>query len=194
MFVTRWRMTKGYAAATVLHLLLNGPTLALADVPTFTARDSSTYFEASPNLPEVEANDVSIVDADGISVTFGSNWSKKIRDAIDANCDDAKSSQCRDEVKEVLGVGSAKWGLQSRMLPLLFIAAGVALAGIITELIILSKEEVVELDPVHLKIPQDQNEEMSDWDLSNGKVNVKPTEGDAYEIKLNGDPGPKPSA
>lgn len=65
MFSPHGRLTKGYGAAVIFHLLLNEPILTQADIPTFTAK-ADTYFDATGHLPEVEANDVSQTDGQAI--------------------------------------------------------------------------------------------------------------------------------
>ena len=159
MTFQQWRLTKGYGTAAMLHLLLNGPTLALAQAPVFTMK-SDTHFTAPETSSDVGANDVNIVEQNGIDVTFGSDWSKRIREVVQANCpadQAAPSSQCQEKVKEVLGLGTTENGLQARMIPLLTLA-GAAIAQVIAALIMTSGKE--EYEVLHVHIPQEQNEEM----------------------------------
>lgn len=192
MFPLRRRLTKGYGAALVLHFLLNGPTLAQADIPTFTVK-SDTYFAASGELPEVNANDVSIIEGNGFNVTFGSDWSQRIRDTVDAHCANGRSSECQDQVKQVVGLGTTEGGLQARVVPVLLLAGAVAVA-LVAELIMISHDEVMKADPVHIQIPQAEHEEMANWDITEGKFNMKPLDADAFEVDMvSFRPSSKPS-
>lgn len=47
MSLPRVRLNKGYGVAVIADLLLNGPTLALAETPTFTAKADSPYLAGS---------------------------------------------------------------------------------------------------------------------------------------------------
>jgi len=155
------RLNKGYGFAVLVHLLINGPTLAMAQAPApvFTMK-SNTHFPtpATDATLGLGANDVDIQESNGIDVTFGTEWSKRISEAVKTNCAGAPSSQCQDQVKQVLGLGTTKGGLQARLIPLLLLA-GAATANVIAAIIMMSgSEQPAEVLRVH--ITQDQNVEM----------------------------------
>ena len=158
--IQHWRLSKGQGAAVLLHMLLNTPRLAQAQAPIFKMKSDTHFPAAAPEVSSsLEANDVSILESDGIDVTFGTDWSKRIHDTVATNCGgEVPSTQCQDQVKQVLGLGTTEKGLQARMIPLLAIA-GAAVANVIGAVImILKTEQPPEVLRVH--IPQDQNKEM----------------------------------
>ncbi|KAK6378772.1 hypothetical protein LTR81_027805, partial [Elasticomyces elasticus] len=183
---------KGYTAALLLHMLLRSPTLALADIPTFTAQGSDTYLGApSPGLT-VDSNDVHIDDSNGLDVTFGTDWSKKIRDTVDANCVDGQSDQCKQQLQQTLGLGSTPKGLNPRMIGVLVVLGGIALSYIIAEIIRLSLDDAKKYEVVHIQLPKAQTDELSSWNVTEGRFNFDPVNGDPFEVEMNFNPGSKP--
>lgn len=112
---------------------------------------------------------------------------------MNANCGDGQSSECRDQVKSVLGLGTTEGGLQARMVGLLMIV-GAAAAAVVAELIMLSQEEVSKMDPVHIHLPQAELEEIANWNVTDGKFNMQPLDAGAFEVDMvSFRPSSKPS-
>jgi len=184
---------RSFAAGLLLHLLVNGPALTRAEVPTFTANSGATYFSDATASPGPD--ELSIDTSNGIDVTFGSEWTKRIHDTLEADCADNRSEDCLNSVRDVLGVGgsAASSGLQPRAITAAAAVGGILIANTIAIIISLWKDDASKYEVIHVNIPKTQVEEVSNYDFSENKFNFAPMEGDAIEVDLNYSPASKPA-
>jgi len=194
-----------FAVPLLFHLLPHGP--ALAEIPTFTAGDAASYIGTTVclhacsilkigGLTQQQANDVNVGENDvvvdeinGLTVTFGADFSSRIHDAFNANCADKYSDQCIRRTREAFGLGATSDGLQKRMVSFIEAAAGVVLRFITWAIYMAGAPRT---EKIQIKIPQPEKEQVAEWTLDEGKFVFDPSDGDPYEIDMNFDPTPKP--
>lgn len=184
---------KNYAIPLLLHLSLN--SLVAADVPTFTQRDNNAYIGDVSDDRGLEPNDILAEDNGDLRITLGPELSQTVVKVAKENCQDPESDDCKKRMAETLGIGPSANGLQKRVIQLIPVL-GVLAFSYITYKILSYKGEVwgntEGFKVVDIKIPKEQKEEVSGWDISDeNKFMYKPQEGDAVEVLIDDDQ-PKP--
>jgi hypothetical protein len=184
---------KNYAIPLLLHLSLN--SLVSAEVPTFTQREGGTYIGNVADDRGLEPNDIIAEDTGDLRITLGPELSQKVVQVAKENCNDPESDDCKKRMEEVLGIGPEANGLQKRVIGLIPVL-GVLAFSYITYKILSYKGELwgntEGFKVVDFKIPKDQKEEVSGWDISDeNKFMYKPTDSDAVEVSIN-NAQPKP--
>lgn len=174
------------AASVLLNLGLS--TLSAAEPPTFTAREPKTYLGNIDNTGAVGPNDIGVDTTDGLTITFGTDLSKKIVDTTLANCKDKNSPECIKQTFEVMGIGPVNNGLQKRVISLIEAVGGVVLAVLagktwtnIYDII----DDPTKYHVVELKIPQDQVDEVNKWSPTEATFHYDPTEGDTSDVTID---------
>lgn len=46
------------------------------------------------------------------------------------------------------------------------------------------QEDALEMEQIHVQIPKSEHEEIGEWNTTSGKFNMKPVDGDAYEVDM----------
>jgi len=116
----------------------------------------------------VDTNGIVAAEDNGLTVTFGTGLSSKIRETRDANCSDKDSDQCKEEMQKVLGLGSGSNGVQKRVIGTVVALGGVALSYLVW-MIMDRIDSSTKGEKIQIHIPQDQKEEVSKWTLDEGK-------------------------
>ena len=117
---------------------------------------------------DVDYNDVVATKDNGLTVTFGTDISSRIRDTYDDKCGDNNSDECKQAMREVLGLTPSADGLQRRVIGVVAVLGAVALAHVVLEAILLF-DEARQPGKIQVIIPQDQKDEISAWDTSSGE-------------------------
>ena len=197
--------------AASLLLTLGLPSLTAAEVPTFTLGDPKSYL-GNVYSTAVGGNDIIVNDGNGVTITFGTELSKRLVDVAVKECKDRNSPECMKQTLDLMGVGSAGNGLQKRTITALEAGVGVFLAYIaggtwtniydvlddpkdykVVELKI-PQSQVKRFNPHHesCRLTMRQVDEVSKWKLDEGKFNFKPPTGDVSVVQVDTDQ-PKPA-
>ena len=116
----------------------------------------------------VDTNGIVAAEDNGLTVTFGTGLSSKIRETHDANCSDRDSDQCKNEMQKVLGLGSGSNGVQKRVIGTVALLGGVALSYLVW--IIMDRiDNAMKGEKIQVVIPDDQKKEVSEWTIDEGK-------------------------
>ncbi|KAK4896159.1 hypothetical protein LTR49_028188 [Elasticomyces elasticus] len=78
------------------------------------------------------------------------------------------------------------------MIGVLVVLGGIALSYIIAEIIRLSLDDAKKYEVVHIQLPKAQTDELSSWNVTEGRFNFDPVNGDPFEVEMNFNPGSKP--
>jgi hypothetical protein len=149
-------LTMRYGRASAL-LVLGLSSLTAGEVPTFTLGDPTSYL-GNVDRTDVGGSDIIVNTDNGVTITFGSDLSKKIVDVAANQCKQRGSSECLKQTLDVMGVGNSANGLQKRVIPVLAAGVGVALAyvaGAVWTSVYVNNESK-NYHVVELKIPQSQ--------------------------------------
>ena len=187
---------RNYVTAILLYHLAAETALA-ANVPTFTQKAAEEYIGKTADEANVGANDIDIQDKGDLIITFGTKYSTDAIAVLKKDCKDPTSNKCQENLKKALGIGSNAKGLSKRMFdPITGVAllvTGVAfiIATIPPLLSRLWKNDPGNLEVIQIKFPQDQKEEIAEWEDVGDSFMYKPPEGEPVTIKLDG-PNGKP--
>lgn len=176
---------KNYNAALLLHLSLHTLTAAQAQVPTFNQRAPEEYIGDVTNDGGTGPDDIKIVDADGLDVTFGSEFSKRIMDVAKAHCENPEDEECKKQMQEVLGIGPKNNGIQKRIVG--FVVGGVVVAYLFFKLITYVWHRLGQSDNmkvIHVKISEQEKQETSKWRESDS-FQYKAFEGDLVTVPID---------
>lgn len=116
----------------------------------------------------MDYNDVVATEDNGLTVTFGTDFSSRIKDTYADQCGDNNSDECKQAMREVLGISSSANGVQRRIIGVLAVLGAVALAHVVLEAILLF-DEARQPQKIQIVIPQDQKDEISAWDTSSNE-------------------------
>lgn len=119
---------------------------------------------------DVDTNGVVASEENGLTVTFGTELSSRVRETHEANCGDRNSDQCKSEMQKVLGLGSTGNGVQKRVVGIVVTLGGVALSYIVWT-IMSYIDQALDAEKIQITIPQDQKDEVAGWKLDEDKFN-----------------------
>lgn len=186
---------KNYAILLLLRLSLH--TLVAAEPNTFTQKGPDSYIGDESKIPkDIGSNDIEVQDDGDLTVTFGPERSRKLMDVLKKYCTNPEDAECKKRSQEIIGIGATGDGIQKRFIQLIPVIGVVALAvglGAVIRYVTNRIDESYQNNKViHVKIPKEQKEEVSNWDISDeDKFMYKPENGEPVEVYFDNDQ-PKP--